>query len=279
VSRARISQAIKKQERRIGGVLFERSSRHVRLTPLGAILREDLQAGYRRNLGGIDTATALAAGKTTTLRVGMFGVNIPDLQPFFNTFHEANPECELQVRHADFGNPFGPLRGGAVDLLLAWLPIQEPDLTVGPVVYTEPIVLMAATDHPLAARKSVSYEDLADPYGDGRVRACLLARGDRPVPHPSGRPIPIGPRVTNVWQMMAVASSGEEVSPVHVQSARYIIRPDVTYVPIQDAPLSQWALIWRTDAETDLIRSLTKIVRDIGPLALYMDGDGNCLPS
>jgi DNA-binding transcriptional LysR family regulator len=33
VSQARVSQAIKKQERRIGGTLFERSSRQVRLTP------------------------------------------------------------------------------------------------------------------------------------------------------------------------------------------------------------------------------------------------------
>ncbi|MFD0526058.1 LysR family transcriptional regulator [Kitasatospora arboriphila] len=35
VSQARVSQALKKQERRIGAVLFERTSRTVRLTDVG----------------------------------------------------------------------------------------------------------------------------------------------------------------------------------------------------------------------------------------------------
>jgi DNA-binding transcriptional LysR family regulator len=42
VSPARVSRSIKQQERRIGGVLFERTSRSVRLTPLGRQLRDDL---------------------------------------------------------------------------------------------------------------------------------------------------------------------------------------------------------------------------------------------
>ena len=33
ISQARVSQSIKQQERRIGGALFERTSRSVRLTP------------------------------------------------------------------------------------------------------------------------------------------------------------------------------------------------------------------------------------------------------
>ncbi|MBE1592110.1 LysR family transcriptional regulator [Nonomuraea angiospora] len=47
ITQARVSQAIKKQERSIGAALFERSSRQVRLTPLGEQLHRDLSAGYR----------------------------------------------------------------------------------------------------------------------------------------------------------------------------------------------------------------------------------------
>jgi hypothetical protein len=46
VSRARVSQAIKKQERRIGAPLFDRTSRTVTLTPIGQRLRDDLQQAY-----------------------------------------------------------------------------------------------------------------------------------------------------------------------------------------------------------------------------------------
>ncbi|MFE9656552.1 LysR family transcriptional regulator [Micromonospora sp. NPDC006431] len=43
---ARVSQSIKKQERRIGAQLFDRTSRTVRPTPLGEQLYTDLKAAY-----------------------------------------------------------------------------------------------------------------------------------------------------------------------------------------------------------------------------------------
>src|SRR5690606_15884816 len=43
VSTPRVSQSIAQQERRIGAPLFERTSRRVTLTPLGARLRDDLE--------------------------------------------------------------------------------------------------------------------------------------------------------------------------------------------------------------------------------------------
>jgi DNA-binding transcriptional LysR family regulator len=46
VSTARVSQAIKQQERQIGGLLFDRSSRRVRLTSLSEVLRDDLRPVY-----------------------------------------------------------------------------------------------------------------------------------------------------------------------------------------------------------------------------------------
>ena len=62
VSVARVSQAIKKQERRIGAGLFERTSRQVRLTPLGRQLRDDLLPGYQQIQSAIAKATAAGRG-------------------------------------------------------------------------------------------------------------------------------------------------------------------------------------------------------------------------
>ena len=44
VTQARVSQAIKKQERRIGAALFERNNRQVALTPIGQQLFDDIRA-------------------------------------------------------------------------------------------------------------------------------------------------------------------------------------------------------------------------------------------
>jgi len=62
VTPARVSQAIKKQERAIGAALFERTSRVVRLTPAGERLRDDLEPGYRRLWAGLRATSELAGG-------------------------------------------------------------------------------------------------------------------------------------------------------------------------------------------------------------------------
>ncbi|MFB7591410.1 LysR family transcriptional regulator [Streptomyces sp. NPDC056169] len=54
VSPAVVSQAIKKQERVIGAQLFERTSRHVRITPTGVVLLQRLKPTYE----GIQDAIA-----------------------------------------------------------------------------------------------------------------------------------------------------------------------------------------------------------------------------
>jgi hypothetical protein len=66
VSQARVSQAIKAQERRIGGALFDRTSRAVVLTPLGQQLREDLRAGYDTIRRGVTARDGIGARDART---------------------------------------------------------------------------------------------------------------------------------------------------------------------------------------------------------------------
>jgi hypothetical protein len=40
----------------------------------------------------------------------------------------------VRFRDVHFDDPFGPLRSGEIDMQLLWLPVKEPDLTVGPVL-------------------------------------------------------------------------------------------------------------------------------------------------
>ncbi|AOR31711.1 hypothetical protein BFF78_12200 [Streptomyces fodineus] len=55
---------------RIGGVLFERSSRRVALTPVGRRLRDDLLPAYVQIQRAFSTATATCEGISGVLRVG-----------------------------------------------------------------------------------------------------------------------------------------------------------------------------------------------------------------
>lgn len=264
VSRARVSQAIKLQERRIGAPLFERTSRSVTLTPIGAQLREDLDAGYRRIHKGLERAAAAARGLTGVLRLGVMDAMLHEIHAVTDLFRERHPECELSIREAVFGDPFGPLRSGTVDVQLVWLPVEEPDLTVGPVVMVEPMVLAVSAKHPLAQRESVSLEDIAD----GPVFRMLgnapayWEEAINPRVTPGGRPIRRGPAVTTATETLAHVGAGLGMSPVPEHAPRYFSRPDIAYVPLTDAPLIRWALVWRTAGDGPLVQAFTRAATD-----------------
>jgi DNA-binding transcriptional LysR family regulator len=162
ISQARVSQAIKLQERRLGTKLFERTSRNVALTHIGARLRDDLRVHY----DGIQTAFArardAAAGVTGTLRLGVMGAVGYLSRDLIDGFRRRYADCVVQVREIHFSDPLGPLRAGQVDVALMWRPIREPGLTEGPVVLIEGRVLAVAAGHELADHTSVSLEDLGD---------------------------------------------------------------------------------------------------------------------
>lgn len=268
VSQARVSQSIAKQERRIGAALFERTSRHVALTPIGEQLRADLEAGQRFIRDGIEAATAAARGHGGILTLGLMGAQINDIAPITGLFQTRHPNCELRIREITFSDPFGPLRAGEVDLQLIWLPVREPDLTVGPVVFAVARVLAVSTRHALAGRDSVCLEDL----GDHIVLRSTLPipayweEANTPMSTPSGRPIARGPVVATWEDCLSAVASGEAVCPAGAQVIKHYQRPGLKYLPIDDAPVQRWGLVWRTADETTLIRGFAQAVRDAPPI-------------
>ncbi|MEU8299026.1 hypothetical protein AB0C04_17285 [Micromonospora sp. NPDC048909] len=75
--------------------------------------------------------------------------------------------------------------------------------------------------------------------------------------------IKIGPTVSTFQEMIPILATGEAVSPVHAQAARYHARPDRAYVPIHDAPPARWVLIWRAGTETELIREFARAAHQL----------------
>lgn len=206
---------------------------------------------YQGMRESIERATRAARGRTQSLRIGMVNANHEDLRPLLDAFEARHPTCEVHIRHVGSDDPFGPLRAGTVDVQVAWLPVHEPDLTVGPVAYIEPVVLAAGARHRLADRASVSYEDLADEVVMGGARPDYWREALVPRCTPSGRPIPVGPTVGSSAEMLPLLSNGEAVSPAHAHAARYFARPDILYVPVHGAPPARWALIWHASTRSD----------------------------
>jgi DNA-binding transcriptional LysR family regulator len=263
VSQARVSQTIKKLERRIGAPLFERSSRRVELTPIGERLRDDVEPALRQLRSGLDAAVSAARGLAGALTIAFQAPPVADLvAPLLTAFRARLPDCELRIREAAFADPFASLRGGEVDLLTTLFPVREPDLTVGPTVLTEPLVLAVPARHPFARKASVSLEDLAR---DTVLRAAWPSTGGddprRPFHTPRGRPIERGRSVATLQELLAAVAGGEGVCPVAAHAADYFARPNIAYVPFRDAPPVSWGLVWRGANETERLRAFVRTAR------------------
>ncbi|MFF4414362.1 LysR family transcriptional regulator [Streptosporangium sp. NPDC001559] len=267
LSPARVTQAVQKQERQIGAPLFERTNRTVRLTPVGQQLRDDLRPLYAGLKNSVERAQLAGRGITGTLRVGMLPANAYDLRPYWDIFRLRYPQWKLRVQKSQFSDAFTTLRRGDIDALIVWLPVDEPDLTVGPVLFAEPRVLAVSTGHELARRTSVSLEIAADfqhPQSDTRPGYWYDAYIPRETRR--GRTIERGSVVQDTEEAITLASMAEIVVLFPSHMTRYWVRPDITYLPVTDMGPLPYALVWRSEAESEPIRALAGIIRDLGPL-------------
>ncbi|KQX49798.1 MULTISPECIES: LysR family transcriptional regulator [unclassified Streptomyces] len=266
VSPARVSQAIKKQERAIGAELFERTSRQVRLTPVGEVLLQRMKPAYEGVQDAMAAVVEAARRAAGTLTLGVLGAQMHEIAPVLARFRSRHPSAELRFREIFFSDPFGALRAGTVDAAITWLPVREPDLTVGVVLREEPLHLMVSAHHPLAGRDSVSIEVLGDhvvPRLGGGAPADWQA-GVLPVRTPSGRPVRRGAEVSTFHEVLALVATGDVVCTVPDEGRRYNPLPGIAYVPLHDAPPVRWALIWCSDRETPLIRAFAEVARPSG---------------
>ncbi|MFI7702853.1 LysR family transcriptional regulator [Nonomuraea sp. NPDC049480] len=267
VSVAAVSKALKKQERVIGVELFARDSRNVRLTPVGEQLRDDLRQLHQGLTQSLERARLAARGKTGTLRVSLFPVNVQELRRYWETFRSRHPQWELRLRMSGYADPFAQLRNGEADILVTWLPVEEPDLTVGPLLFAEPRVLALAADNALAKRSTASLEAVSD-YQHVVIEPVPGYWFDGYIPEltPKGRSIDRTELVGTIEDIFLHTAMGNAVSlfPVHV--TWYFPRPSIVYLPVTDMEALPYGMVWRSDAENDLIRAFARVVRDLGPL-------------
>jgi DNA-binding transcriptional LysR family regulator len=266
ISQSRVSQLIRTLETIVNAQLFERSSRRVALTPSGEGLLARVEPAYAELRRAVDELTqASSEGISGGLRLGILlatstGPRLPDVVA---SFEGAHPACRVTISELSFPDPLGPLRRGEVDVAAIRFPIRQPDLTVGPVLTSDQRVLAVAESHPLASRRFVTVEDLADET-IALMPSLPTEMTDAFTPQvtPSGRPIATR-TVTNPTEVMTLVARGEVVHATVASFPDYLAYPGVAYVPISDLPASSAGLIWRTEAETPAIRAFASTAREV----------------
>ena len=266
LTQSRVSQTLRGLETRLGSRLLNRTSRRVALTPEGEQLRDELGPAYRELLGVLGRfshAREVMAG-VVRLGVSWHGAIGPRLLRAIDTFEALHSECQIETEELPFRDRLAPLREGKVDLMIARLPIDQPDIELGPEVSIEPRVVAVARDHPLAALGSISIEDLAEhrvpdltDLGPKEIGAAYV-----PETAPSGRPIErLGVRIRDFSDLVILIARGRVVQPTVASATPRFAHANVVCLPIVDMPPSRSALAWRRGASDPRLLAFVAIVR------------------
>ncbi|MCX4823106.1 LysR family transcriptional regulator [Streptomyces sp. NBC_01142] len=255
VSQSRVSQLLRSLEGRIGARLVERTSRRVRLTPLGERFLAGLRPAYDALHSAVEDARAAARGIEGTLGIGFQGTADDRLMRALAAFQEAHPACATALTEIPFCDPFGAVRRGEVDTAIVLLPVAEPDLVLGPVFSEQRQTLAVSVCHRFADRPSLTA---------GELDREPLITASAPAPAywieahaPTGTP---GPSVGTLQEGLTLVAAGRGAMLLCGPTAEYHARRDIAFVPVDGLPDSVLGMVWRRGAETERIRAFAEAV-------------------
>ncbi|WP_295376435.1 LysR family transcriptional regulator [uncultured Pseudacidovorax sp.] len=161
MSQSSLSAALGKLERELGARLFDRHTRACRMSDAGAAL---LPAA-RRLVADWDhlVADAQDFGRFARGRVAVAAPNAQCallLPPVIRAFGESHPGVRVVLHDVPEHEVHALVRSGAADLGIATQTDARTDLVASPLQSDEFVAVMAP-DHPLAARRSLEWSQLA----------------------------------------------------------------------------------------------------------------------
>lgn len=257
VSPSRVSQLIRSLETRVGASLFERTTRRVELTAIGAHLCADLTRVYDDLHASLRRAQSAARGLAGKVTVGyLTHCQDTEFTELVEAFHDSFPACDVVTMDVTGTDFYGVLRNGSVDVLLGRFGGDHPDgLVQGPVMSREDWVLGVARGHPLASRDVVSVEEIADyvVFGVPNALTGELLNPFCPTETPKGRAIPRRGIARTFAEVLALVARQENVFPAGTSFPAHYGHPEVVFVPLHGWPQATRTLVWRAHGNTALV--------------------------
>jgi DNA-binding transcriptional LysR family regulator len=162
VSQSAISRQVALLEDELGEPLFRRVGRRVQMTPAAESL---VQLGQRVFQDVRETVAAITdetRALTGTLRLcGGMTVCLYVFPPLLKHMQKVHPDLDVRVIVATASRSVEEIRSGRMDIGLLTLPVEESDLETVPVLREE-LLLVTPPRHPLARKRHIAPQDLAD---------------------------------------------------------------------------------------------------------------------
>ncbi|SFC60369.1 DNA-binding transcriptional regulator, LysR family [Cupriavidus sp. OV038] len=167
-----LSLQIKQLEAQIGAQLFERNKRSVRLTPAGQVLRAEAEKLFDIEHRARQMVTQADRGENVGhLGIGLTAISAIELVPdILRQFSAHVPGVLYSLRETSSEAMIQSLLGNELDVAILRPPVTDSRLQARRLM-SEPYVLAAPGNHPLAGKSSVNARDL-----DGQSLATLERR-------------------------------------------------------------------------------------------------------
>jgi DNA-binding transcriptional LysR family regulator len=189
-----VSQQIRRLERELGVPLFDRSSRHVRLTAAGERLLPEARAVLAAAGRVRQVAAVIAAGADGILRVGTSQGLGERLDLVLDALGKTAPRLQVRLVSVPVAERIARVRAGELDAAFVRAVTTAPGVELLP-MWQDPLTVALPAAHPLAAQPTVHLLQLSGiplrlaprqdnpPFHDLVLGACADA-GFEPLPGP-----------------------------------------------------------------------------------------------
>lgn len=269
VTQPAVSRQLQELEDALGLLLFERTSRGMRLTSSGEHLCERAQVILRQTREMVAEATMLEGEPKGTLRIGAIPTAAAYLlDGLVKRLRDRHPGLRFEISEIQTDTLVQRIEEGGIDVGLLALPIQSDTLIVEPFLQ-EPFVFVAERGHPLLDASPMFTDSLKDTnlllledghcFRNQAIDICVDAgaRADTTIEAAS-----IGTLVR-----LVEAGLGSTLLPLSAVRRELDGSDELGWAPFADqSPARTMGLCWRsTSPRHGLMREIAQICRDHVP--------------
>lgn len=160
VTQSTLSHQIKQMEEELGVALFDRSTKKIRMTEAGEILRTYMTPALEQIDRGVQALRGDAEFLSGTIRLGTTPSFNTRMVPLcVSTFLHHYPHTQVVVEELSGDMLARRISSGDLDLAVSYRPVDGTGLWFEP-LYNEELRLVVAASHPLAKRRRVRMVEL-----------------------------------------------------------------------------------------------------------------------
>ncbi|MFJ8925551.1 LysR family transcriptional regulator [Streptomyces sp. NPDC102364] len=232
-----LSRQIRAFEQELECTLLARTTRSVELTAAGQQLYAEAQGILASVAAGVQRVRDADRGVQRLVVAFSPGLHVADA---IREFASRQPDVETDLVPARWWEQDAPIRDGRAQVGYLRRPFEDAGLHVIP-IGREPRVACLPTTHPLAERAELTYADLD---------------GERVLDAPTRR-------TSSLEEKFELIASGHGIALVPLSVAHSYSRPDLTHIPLTDAPPIDTCLVAPEGRRDKLLRGFLEIATNV----------------